>query len=199
MVRPDRRHGRRLLGNWRKTALDFHYNPHYAPSAENPTRPLGLIAATAGPYPLEKEFERQNYASISGNRSFTDHEAFEPSTRNVSIRKGENAVAFSDAGDPSAILSGCYGPSFFLRTPRRSGRSGESACASLIESNAPSGATDRKRPTVRRRSYPPSPRRARRRRRCCSVAIRPIVRDRRHGCRRFPPAAPPSPRSSRSC
>lgn len=79
---------------------DFRYNPHYA-VGRNVLPVLFFDRRTAGPYPLEKEFARQNYAYF-WKVFFTDREAFDLYAK-CSIRKGENAVLL-DGGDPSADL-----------------------------------------------------------------------------------------------
>ena len=79
---------------------DFRYNPHYAIGRDF-LPVLFFDRHSAGPYPLEKEFARQNYAYF-WNVFFTDRKAFDLYAK-CSIRKGENAVLL-DGGDPSASL-----------------------------------------------------------------------------------------------
>lgn len=79
---------------------DFRYNPHYA-VGRNVLPVLFFDRHSAGPYPLEKEFARQNYAYF-WKVFFTDREAFDLYAKH-SLRKGENAVLL-DGGDASADL-----------------------------------------------------------------------------------------------
>lgn len=77
-------------------ASDFRYNPHYAVGRD--FLPVLLFdRRTAGPYPLEKEFARQNYAYF-WRIFFADREAFDLYAKH-SIRGGENAVFANDLAD----------------------------------------------------------------------------------------------------
>lgn len=74
---------------------DFHYNPHYAVGrAFLPV--LFFDRRTAGSYPLEKEFARQNYAYF-WKVFFDDPEAFRQYAAH-SLRGGENAVLIPAGG-----------------------------------------------------------------------------------------------------
>lgn len=85
-------------------ASDFRYNPHWA--VGRPFLPvLFFDRRTAGPYPLEKEFARQNYAYF-WKVFFTDREAFDLYRRH-SLRKGENAV-FVDNDNAAASVAGTF-------------------------------------------------------------------------------------------
>ena len=75
---------------------DFRYNPHFA-IGRDILPVLFFDRRTAGPYPLEKEFARQNYAYF-WKVFFTDREAFDLYKAH-SIRKGENAVLCQTAAD----------------------------------------------------------------------------------------------------
>lgn len=77
-------------------ASDFHYNPHYAVGRDF-LPVLFFDRRTAGPYPLEKEFARQNYAYF-WRIFFADREAFDLYAKH-SIRGGENAVFANDLAD----------------------------------------------------------------------------------------------------
>lgn len=72
---------------------DFHYNPHY--SLGRKILPVLVFdRSSAAPYPLAKEFARQNYAFF-WKVFFTDREAFDLYARH-SLSKGENAVLAND-------------------------------------------------------------------------------------------------------
>ena len=75
---------------------DFRYNPHFA-IGRDILPVLFFERRAAGPYPLEKEFARQNYAYF-WKVFFTDSEAFDL-YKVHSIRKGENAVLFPTVAD----------------------------------------------------------------------------------------------------
>lgn len=77
-------------------ASDFHYNPHYAVGRDF-LPVLFFDRRMAGPYPLEKEFARQNYAYF-WRIFFADREAFDLYAKH-SIRGGENAVFANDLAD----------------------------------------------------------------------------------------------------
>lgn len=77
---------------------DFHYNPHYAVGRDF-LPVLFFDRRSIGPYPLEKEFARQNYAYF-WKVFFPDREAFDLYAMH-SIRKGENAV-FAESGNAVA-------------------------------------------------------------------------------------------------
>ena len=77
-------------------ASDFRYNPHYAIGRDF-LPVLFFDRRTAGPYPPEKEFARQNYAYF-WRIFFADREAFDLYAKH-SIRGGENAVFANDLAD----------------------------------------------------------------------------------------------------
>lgn len=82
-------------------ASDFRYNPHYA--LGRPFLPVLLFdRRTAGPYPLEKEFARPNYAYF-WKIFFTDREALDLYARH-SLRKGGNAVVVEAGGAAEALV-----------------------------------------------------------------------------------------------
>ena len=82
-------------------ASDFRYNPHYALGRH--FLPVLLFdRRTAGPYPLEKEFARQNYAYF-WKIFFTDREAFDLYARH-SLRKGGNAVVVEAGGAAEGLV-----------------------------------------------------------------------------------------------
>ena len=83
---------------------DFRYNPHYA-IGRNVLPVLFFDRHSAGPYPLEKEFARQNYAYF-WKVFFHDREAFDLYRRH-SLRKGENAV-FVDNDNAAAAVAGTF-------------------------------------------------------------------------------------------
>ena len=84
---------------------DFHYNPHW--SVGRPFLPVLLFdRRTAGPYPLEKDFARQNYAYF-WKIFFTDREEFDLYVRH-SLRKGGNAV----------VIEGCDAAETLIRLLR---------------------------------------------------------------------------------
>ncbi|MBR1837520.1 MAG: hypothetical protein IJ783_09560 [Kiritimatiellae bacterium] len=87
---------------------DFHYNPRYA-VGRNVLPVLVFDRNQAGPYPLEKEFARQNYAYF-WKIFFSDREAFGLYAKH-SIRKGENAVLVRDAAEAAAKLDEWTGES----------------------------------------------------------------------------------------
>lgn len=68
---------------------DFHYNPHYAVGRDF-LPVLFFDRGSAGPYPPEKEFARQNYAYF-WKIFFADQEDFRLYAAH-SLRRGENAV-----------------------------------------------------------------------------------------------------------
>ena len=80
---------------------DFRYNPHYA-IGRNFLPVLFFDHRSAGPYPLEKEFARQNYAYF-WKIFFTDRDSFDLYARH-SLRKGANAV-LSEGGNVAAAIS----------------------------------------------------------------------------------------------
>ena len=82
-----------------ENASDFRYNPHWAVGRRF-LPVLFFDRRTAGPYPLQKEFARQNYAYF-WKVFFSDREAFDLYAKH-SIRKGANAVF---AEDESAVLA----------------------------------------------------------------------------------------------
>ncbi len=85
-------------------ASDFRYNPHW--SVGRPFLPvLFFDHRAAGPYPLEKEFARQNYAYF-WKVFFHDREAFNLYAKH-SLRKGENAV-FVDNDNAAAAVAGTF-------------------------------------------------------------------------------------------
>ena len=82
-------------------ASDFHYNPHYAVGRD--FLPVLIFdRRTAGPYSLEKEFARQNYAYF-WKVFFSDCEAFDIYAKH-SIRKGANAVLAEDGNVAAAVV-----------------------------------------------------------------------------------------------
>ena len=85
-------------------ASDFRYNPHYAVGRDF-LPVLFFDRRTAGPYPPEKEFARQNYAYF-WKVLFFDREAFDLYGKR-SIRKGENAVLVEN-GDAEAAVTGIF-------------------------------------------------------------------------------------------
>ena len=84
-----------------ENASDFRYNPHYA-VGRSVLPVLVFDRNQAGPYPLEKEFARQNYAYF-WKIFFSDREAFDLYAKH-SIRKGENAVLVRDSAEAAAKL-----------------------------------------------------------------------------------------------
>lgn len=85
-------------------ASDFHYNPHYAVGRDF-LPVLFFDRRTAGPYPLEKEFARQNYAYF-WKVFFSDRTAFDLYAKH-SLRKGGNAV-FVDNDNAAASVAGTF-------------------------------------------------------------------------------------------
>ena len=81
---------------------DFHYNPRYAVGRKI-LPVLVFDRSPAAPYPLEKEFARQNYAYF-WKVFFTDHEAFDLYAKH-SLRKGENAVFLENGNVAEEVLS----------------------------------------------------------------------------------------------
>ena len=83
-----------------ENASDFRYDPHWA--VGRAFLPVLLFdRRAAGPYPLEKEFARQNYAYFR-KVVFADREAFDLYAKH-SIRKGENAVLAEDGAAAAAM------------------------------------------------------------------------------------------------
>jgi hypothetical protein len=86
-------------------ASNFRYNPHYAIGrAFLPV--LFFDRGTAGPYPLEKEFARQNYAYF-WKVFFLNRAEFDLYAKH-SIRKGENAV-LAEEGSIGPWFAGTFG------------------------------------------------------------------------------------------
>ncbi len=84
-----------------ENSSDFHYNPHYA--IGRPFLPvLFFDRRTAGPYPPEKEFARQNYAYF-WKIFFTDPEDFRLYAAH-SLRHGDNAVCVAPGDWAPSVL-----------------------------------------------------------------------------------------------
>lgn len=82
-------------------ASNFRYNPHYSVGRDF-LPVLFFDRRTAGPYSLDKEFARQNYAYF-WKILFADREAFDLYASH-SLRKGANAV-LAEGGDVSAAFA----------------------------------------------------------------------------------------------